>query len=136
MMWFQNKDGDGVVFHEHFTPIPIQVISLVLTVIECCINEWIDGTRNISDWDEDRYCNAYNSHISLLSYVRDHHDSQDEDVPQIQSNILKNARVNAGVPHEPVMESGTPNLDDVIDERLFSHDGDGNSIPTISLSPS
>ena len=33
MMWFQNKDGDGVVFHEHFMPIPIQTISLVLTVV-------------------------------------------------------------------------------------------------------
>ena len=33
MIWFENKDGDGVVFHERFTPIPIQTISLVLTVV-------------------------------------------------------------------------------------------------------
>ena len=32
-MWFQSKDGDGIVFFEHFTPIPIQAIALALTVV-------------------------------------------------------------------------------------------------------
>jgi hypothetical protein len=33
MTWFQDKDDDGIVFHEHFTPIPIQAIALALTVV-------------------------------------------------------------------------------------------------------
>jgi hypothetical protein len=33
LMWFQSKDGDGIVFHEHFATIPIQAISLALTVV-------------------------------------------------------------------------------------------------------
>ena len=33
LMWFQSKDGDGIVFFEHFTPIPIQAIALALTVV-------------------------------------------------------------------------------------------------------
>lgn len=32
-IWFQDEKGDGVVFHEHFLPMPIQTISLVLTVV-------------------------------------------------------------------------------------------------------
>jgi Domain of unknown function (DUF6532) len=32
-IWFQNKDSDGIVFHELFTPIPIQTMALVLTVV-------------------------------------------------------------------------------------------------------
>jgi hypothetical protein len=31
--WFQDKDSDGIVFHEHFTPMPMQVIALTLTVV-------------------------------------------------------------------------------------------------------
>ena len=31
--WFQNKDDDGIVFHDYFTPIPIEVIAIVLTVV-------------------------------------------------------------------------------------------------------
>ena len=33
MTWFQNKDGDGIVFHEFFTPIPVKAIALALTVV-------------------------------------------------------------------------------------------------------
>jgi len=33
MMWFQSNDGDGIVFHDHFAPIPIQAIALALTVV-------------------------------------------------------------------------------------------------------
>jgi hypothetical protein len=31
--WFQNKEDDGIVFHDFFTPIPIEVIALALTVV-------------------------------------------------------------------------------------------------------
>jgi len=34
MVWFQSKDGDGIVFHEYFTVIPIEAIALVLTVVK------------------------------------------------------------------------------------------------------
>jgi len=34
MMWFQSKDGDGIVFHEYFTTIPIEAIALVLTAVK------------------------------------------------------------------------------------------------------
>jgi hypothetical protein len=33
LMWFQSKDGDGIVFYELFMPIPIQAIALALTVV-------------------------------------------------------------------------------------------------------
>jgi Domain of unknown function (DUF6532) len=33
MTWFQDNDGDGIVFPEYFRPIPIQAIALVLTVV-------------------------------------------------------------------------------------------------------
>ena len=34
MVWFQSKDGDGIVFHDYFPTIPIEAIALVLTVVK------------------------------------------------------------------------------------------------------
>jgi len=34
IIWFPNRDGDGIVFYEHFTPIPIKVIALALTLVK------------------------------------------------------------------------------------------------------
>jgi len=34
MIWFPDRDGDGIVFYEHFTPIPIKVITLALTLVK------------------------------------------------------------------------------------------------------
>jgi hypothetical protein len=33
-MWFQDKDGDGFVFHEYFTPVPLQAIAVAFTVVK------------------------------------------------------------------------------------------------------
>ncbi|KAI5994999.1 hypothetical protein EDD15DRAFT_2365900 [Pisolithus albus] len=44
-MWFANKHDDGVVFHNHYNPFPNPTLALVLTAIECCIDEWMTGTH-------------------------------------------------------------------------------------------
>jgi len=107
MMWFQSNDGDGIVFHDHFAPIPIQAIALALTVIECCINEWTNGTYRVSDWNEDRYRGVYHLHISSLFDLHDRgHPPGVDLLEKIQSDLLKNARVHAGAPPEPVTGAG------------------------------
>lgn len=32
-MWFQDDNGDGIVFPEYFTPIPTRAIAFALTVV-------------------------------------------------------------------------------------------------------
>lgn len=32
-LWFKHKDDDGMTFQEHFSPIPIPAMALVLTVV-------------------------------------------------------------------------------------------------------
>jgi len=107
MMWFQSKDGDGIVFHEYFTTIPIEAIALALTVIECCITEWTDGTHKISAWNEGRYEVTYRSHVKSLTDLRDLNRPQGgELLAQIQHDLLRDARVHAGAPFDPVTGSG------------------------------
>jgi Domain of unknown function (DUF6532) len=93
--------------------MPIQTIALALTVvriqailttlnadgrtpryqIECCINEWTDGTHKEFKWDEEGYKVIYHSHISSLNDLRDHSRRQGEDlVAQLQRDLLRNAR--------------------------------------------
>ena len=113
MTWFQDNNGDGIVFPEYFTPIPTRAIALVLTAvrigptrgftamdpddctrccqIECCIDEWTDGTRKASNWNEGRYKNVYHSHISSLNELRNHPQGGTL-LTQIQYNLLKDAR--------------------------------------------
>jgi len=106
--WFQDKDDDGIVFHEYFSPIPIEVIAIALTVIECCIDEWSDGTWKTSSWSEERYKAIYRSHLNSLHDLRNHgHHQQGGDLlAQIQFDLLKYARVHAGAPPDPITGSG------------------------------
>ena len=38
-----------------------------LSQIECCIDEWSDGTYNETRWDEEQFKTVYRSHISSLN---------------------------------------------------------------------
>ncbi|KAH9954064.1 hypothetical protein BC827DRAFT_80429 [Russula dissimulans] len=133
--WFQNKNSDGIVLHEYFNPMPIQVIALALTVVECCIDEWTSGTRKDSNWDELRYKIVYFSHISSLNDLRDHGQPQGEDLlAHIQHSLLKNARVHAGAPLEPVTGAGRllpQDLDVAISEDLPAYFDNDNPMPMI-----
>ncbi|KAI6042678.1 hypothetical protein EDC04DRAFT_2563907, partial [Pisolithus marmoratus] len=42
-MWFANKHDKGIMFPKHFKPFPYPTLVLVLTAIECCIDEWVTG---------------------------------------------------------------------------------------------
>lgn len=43
ILWFKDKDDDGMTFQEHFSPIPISAVALVLTVVG--INVMLDCIR-------------------------------------------------------------------------------------------
>ncbi|KAH9035106.1 hypothetical protein EDB83DRAFT_2229059 [Lactarius deliciosus] len=91
--WFQDKEADGVTYHEHFSPVSIPAIAFILAVVECCIDEWSDGTRKETEWDEKRFKTVYQSHISSLNDFRQHGIDQDTDLfEHIRGELLKEAR--------------------------------------------
>ncbi|KAI6126587.1 hypothetical protein F5141DRAFT_997432, partial [Pisolithus sp. B1] len=71
MMWFANKHGDGVVFHNHFKPFPYPALALVLTAIKCCIDEWMMGTWMDIPFTIQEYCGTYESHLKCLQAFKD-----------------------------------------------------------------
>ncbi|KAI6026904.1 hypothetical protein BKA83DRAFT_109251 [Pisolithus microcarpus] len=66
MMWFANKHDDGVMFPNHFKPFPHPALALVLTGIECCIDEWATGTRMDVAFTIQEYRGMFESHLNCL----------------------------------------------------------------------
>ncbi|KAG6859995.1 hypothetical protein C0995_000742 [Termitomyces sp. Mi166 len=66
-LWFKNKHDEGVIYTDMFKPLPIPAIALVLTAIECNINEWMTGVKmDIAFYDDD-YRRTYQKHIESLT---------------------------------------------------------------------
>ncbi|KAI9451003.1 hypothetical protein BJY52DRAFT_135038 [Lactarius psammicola] len=96
--WFRNKDDIGVADHEYFSPMPVSVIAITLTVIEYYIDEWSYGTRRNSSWDDAKFQTVYDSHVSSFLNFQARGPASDRDVLyQLQCDLLRNAREHAGV---------------------------------------
>ncbi|KAI6015779.1 hypothetical protein BKA83DRAFT_74976, partial [Pisolithus microcarpus] len=65
-MWFANKHDNGVRFHNHLKPFPYPALALVLTAIECCIDEWMTGMQTDIPFTIQEYCGTYKSHLKCL----------------------------------------------------------------------
>ncbi|KAN0129501.1 hypothetical protein V8E53_012683 [Lactarius tabidus] len=53
--WFRTVIDVGLVFKKHFSPLPVPAIAYIITAIECCIDEWSDGKRRETSWEEERF---------------------------------------------------------------------------------
>ncbi|KAF8494171.1 hypothetical protein F5888DRAFT_675088 [Russula emetica] len=104
---FRDNKDVGVVYHEHFSPMPIPIIALMLAVVQCCIDEWSDGQRKDSNWDENKIQAVYTSHVaSLLIFQAQGLEKNIDVLCQLQCDLLRSAREYAGVPPYPVTEPG------------------------------
>ncbi|KIM61731.1 hypothetical protein SCLCIDRAFT_25682 [Scleroderma citrinum Foug A] len=61
MMWFANKNDEGIKHHTHFKPFPLPALALVLTAIECCIDEWMTGMQTDIPFTVQDYRSRYDS---------------------------------------------------------------------------
>ncbi|KAI0294526.1 hypothetical protein BC826DRAFT_1104596 [Russula brevipes] len=104
--WFRTRDDVGVVNHEHFSPMPVSIIAITLTVVECCIDEWSSGMRQDSSWDDEKFQAVYTSHVSSLFDFKAHSPTSNDVLNQLQCDLLKDAREHAGVPPHPITEQG------------------------------
>ncbi|KAI6013856.1 hypothetical protein EDC04DRAFT_2904439 [Pisolithus marmoratus] len=71
MMWFVNKHDNGIIFPNHFKPFPYPALALVLTAVECCIDEWMTGTWMDIAFTIQEYCNVFDSHLNCLQAFKE-----------------------------------------------------------------
>jgi len=44
-MWFNNRTDEGIIYSDLFDPMPVPAIALIITAVECSIDEWATGTN-------------------------------------------------------------------------------------------
>jgi hypothetical protein len=93
--WFRTVIDVGLVFKKHFSPLPVPAIAYIITAIECCIDEWSDGKRRETSWEEERFKTVYQSHLHSLNDFRKRGDDVFE---QFRYRLCKEAFKHAGVP--------------------------------------
>ncbi|KAG6835259.1 hypothetical protein H0H93_003351 [Arthromyces matolae] len=96
-MWFKDKEDEGVIFFEDFSPFPIPALALVLTVIDCCLDEWITGVKTQINFSSKLYRDTYNAHLKDIEqfekYTKDH---SSQVLESICTKLHNRGRFNAG----------------------------------------
>ncbi|KAG1719440.1 uncharacterized protein EDB91DRAFT_1065646, partial [Suillus paluster] len=57
---------EGIVYAKYFDPLPVQTIALILTAIECCIDEWMTGVKEDIKFSSVAYSPVYLIHLKSL----------------------------------------------------------------------
>ncbi|TFK53194.1 hypothetical protein OE88DRAFT_1627002, partial [Heliocybe sulcata] len=90
--WFAKKNDTGVQYPEYFKGgIPLVTVGLVLTAVECVLDEWATGTRNRKDFSEKAYKEVFEGHCKRLEQFRKE-TRQLRVLKHIRSSLLRNAR--------------------------------------------
>lgn len=79
---FKNKSDDGVQWAEYYNPFPVAGFALAITAvgfdsyegcathykeqIECAVNEWESGVRDMIAFKEHEYSAVFQSHLASL----------------------------------------------------------------------
>ncbi|KAH8990991.1 hypothetical protein EDB92DRAFT_1862468 [Lactarius akahatsu] len=66
VVWFGDRHGEGVRFPNEFNPMPYEAVALVLTAIECCLDEWSNGVQTELPFTYERYKVTYMSYLTAL----------------------------------------------------------------------
>ncbi|KAN0081508.1 hypothetical protein V8E55_009132 [Tylopilus felleus] len=63
---FKNKNDDGIRWGRYYKPFPIVGFALTITAIECAINEWESGVREMIVFKEHEYSTVFGKHLGSL----------------------------------------------------------------------
>ncbi|KAG1842711.1 hypothetical protein C8R48DRAFT_678958 [Suillus tomentosus] len=86
----------GIVHNKYFKPMPIEVIALTLTAIECCIDEWLQGVKEDIKFTAATYGSIYQTHLSSLQRF-DERTAPYKLLERICDNLHDVAHFHAGV---------------------------------------
>ncbi|KAJ7266483.1 hypothetical protein B0H12DRAFT_976850, partial [Mycena haematopus] len=68
LMWFSNRRAEGATHPDMFGPaLPKPTLALVLTAIECGIDEWATGIKTDVPFTSAEYRSTYLEHIKALN---------------------------------------------------------------------
>ncbi|KIJ12241.1 hypothetical protein PAXINDRAFT_14865 [Paxillus involutus ATCC 200175] len=95
--YYCNKKDEGVVYSQYFQPFPLRGVALMLTVIENCIYEWLEGERMDVHFSEPTYYkDIYDKHVVNLHRF----NAQTKEygiLPKMLKRLDANGQLNARV---------------------------------------
>ncbi|GLB39847.1 hypothetical protein LshimejAT787_0705000 [Lyophyllum shimeji] len=109
-MWFQDKQDEGVLFVDDFRPFPIPALALVLSVIECCLDEWMTGIRTSIDFSSKLYGDIYAGHQLHIEEFKDYatKNKARDLLESILTKLHNRGRFNAGA--QPISALDLPKI--------------------------
>ncbi|EDQ99238.1 uncharacterized protein LACBIDRAFT_316846 [Laccaria bicolor S238N-H82] len=101
-MWFRNKMDEGVIHPEFSEDDMLSKITmtLVITVVENCIDEWQTGKHNDVQFTATAYKHKFNAHLKQIIEF-DKKTQKSDIVPRLLKHMLKMARKHAKVVDAP-----------------------------------
>ncbi|EIW78603.1 hypothetical protein CONPUDRAFT_145768 [Coniophora puteana RWD-64-598 SS2] len=98
--FFTNIRDTGVKYRKMFSPLSTPLLALLWTAIQCRIDEWrVDGKRQTIQFDRHEYGKHLQAHIdNMAKFDRVAKDAQSDIFDDIKNNLLRGARVHAGIP--------------------------------------
>ncbi|KAI9069145.1 hypothetical protein FKP32DRAFT_1545651, partial [Trametes sanguinea] len=65
-VFYKDAEDDGILLSTVYDPFPTRAVALVLTAIQCAIDEWSTGVHTNVKFTEDAYSNIYKDHLQDL----------------------------------------------------------------------
>ncbi|KAJ7182098.1 hypothetical protein C8R46DRAFT_1069184 [Mycena filopes] len=104
VMWFNNRRDEGATHPDIFGPLfPKPALCLVLSAIECCIDEWATGIKTDVPFTSADYRSVYEEHVKCLDEFEEHTSQRADILGNILTRLHNIGRFHSGAqPIAPV----------------------------------
>ncbi|KAG0704167.1 hypothetical protein DFH29DRAFT_997875 [Suillus ampliporus] len=120
VMWFANRSDKGIVHNKYFNPMPIEVIALTLTAIQCCIDKWLQGMKEDIKFTATTYGSVYQTHLSSLQRFNKRMAPY-KLFERICDNLHNVARFHAGVETLTTVSDKSRISDEAFEDAIREH---------------
>ncbi|EIN11499.1 hypothetical protein PUNSTDRAFT_131664 [Punctularia strigosozonata HHB-11173 SS5] len=95
---FKDRLSPGVIHQQYFTPeLPLTTLALILTAIECVLDEWKTGEEKRLNFSEKEYKDVFEEHLAALEQWQ---NRVPYGMATIRRGLTENARLYAKAPIE------------------------------------
>ncbi|KAG8728774.1 hypothetical protein FRC10_004585, partial [Ceratobasidium sp. 414] len=79
--FFWATNSIGMISHDKFYPMPLPIITMVLTTMQHCISEWKTSQYILKELNVDTQCKMYEAHLASL---QNYHQVKPDNLKQLQ----------------------------------------------------
>ncbi|EIW74505.1 hypothetical protein CONPUDRAFT_160207 [Coniophora puteana RWD-64-598 SS2] len=100
-VFFQDRDDDAIRCRDFYEPFPKLALALIMTAIDCAIDEWHTGKRGRITFSETAYRPVYKTYLEDLNRF-ELEGLQHNILGKLQARMYRDGLEHAGVQYQPV----------------------------------